>query len=111
MDSFCFSGVGHHSCCCLRTGTPSSRMETRIGKACSNEDINISHAKDCWLNFYPSPPRLVPADIMATCDPQVKLEVLWPQALSGPGECLQLDCLCGRSHSPSAEFAASLIQG
>lgn len=36
MDRFCF---------CLRTGTPSSTMETKIGKACSSEDMNISHTK------------------------------------------------------------------
>lgn len=72
MDRFCFSAVGHQICFCLRTGTPSGRMETRTGKACSNEDMNISHTKDCWLNFYPSPPWLVSADILATQWPSRK---------------------------------------
>lgn len=91
MDRFCFSGVGHQSCFCLRTGTPSSRMETRMGKACSNEDMSIFHSKDCWLNFYLSPPCLVLADIMATQWPSRKAGgplaacPLWPSGMLAAG--------------------------
>lgn len=111
MDRFCSSGVGHQSCFCLKTGTHSSRMEMRTGTACSNEDMSISHAKDCWLNFYLSPLWLVPAE-WPLSGLQGKLQVLLLQALSGLVGCLQRDCvMCGRSHSPSAGFAASLTRG
>lgn len=72
MDRFCFNGVGHQNYFCLGTGTPSSRMENRTGKAHPKEDTNISHTKGCWLNLDPSPLWLVPDDILATQWPSRK---------------------------------------
>lgn len=66
MDRFCFSRAGHQNCFRLKAGTPSSRMEIRIGKAHPKEDVSISHTKGCWLSLAPSPPWLVPDDILAT---------------------------------------------
>lgn len=58
-DRFCFSRVGHqdwHS---------RSRMENTTGKAHPKNDISISCAEGCWLNLAPSPPWLVPGDVLA----------------------------------------------
>lgn len=59
-------------------------------KVCSYEDMSISHTKDCWLNFYLSPPWLVPAD-MATQWPSRKAggplaaSPLWPSGMLAAG--------------------------
>lgn len=72
MDGLCFTGVMHQNCFCLGTSTPSSRMENRTGKAHPKDDMSISHTKGCWLNLVPSPPWLVPGDILATQWPSRK---------------------------------------